>query len=526
MNNKENENLNKNSIKKSNNSTILIPENKQKQEILNEIKQQENLIKDIKVNKHQVNPYLNKIGWICAFCSFLLGYTTGVINGALPFMVDDLKLSPTIIGLVTSSLLIGSAFGSLIAGRLADIFGRKITLMGNTILFIIGTFCYSFSPNSQCLISFRILLGLTIGGFSSVVSVLLAEFSTPECRPRMVTRSFLLLMIGEFGAFIANAVLGILWNEESSIWRWMCILSILPAIFELLLIFWLMPESPRWLVSVGKNSEAKTILHKIRFKSDEADNELTEIEEIKKLEENKGKGGFSFLIEMFGKFRRSLFVGIGIGLSMSSEGGGIIMYYATLMLRDNNGGDTDAALLGNTINGLISLIASAIGLLIISKMPRRRMYLFGVFGSIIPHSITVLLCFLLKNGPLKGWLILSSMLLFLILQQGAIMTVGSLLLTEIFPLRVRGLGVGISLWFAWMNNFLTSFLFPMAVDAFGYSISFIIIIFLCFIIGIFILICVPETQGKSLEKLEMEMKEEYKNSDESINEKQKSELKN
>jgi len=95
------------------------------------------------------------------------------------------------------------------------------------------------------------------------------------------------------------------------------------------------------------------------------------------------------------------------------------------------------------------------------------------------------------------------------------MTVGSLLLTEIFPLRVRGLGVGISLWFAWMNNFLTSLLFPMAVDAFGYSITFVILVILCCIVGIFVLIFIPETRGKSLEKLEMEFQGESK---ESVNE--------
>ncbi|KAL7075489.1 hypothetical protein ACQ4LE_005366 [Meloidogyne hapla] len=490
-------------------------ETKLKEENLTETKISESSLKDIETIQKiepQVNPYLNKVAWICAFCSFLPGYSTGVINGALPFMVDDLQLSPAIIGLVTSSLLIGCAFGSLIAGRLADIFGRKITLIGNTLLFIVGTLCYSLSPNAGCLVGFRILLGLTVGGFSSVVSVLLAEFSTPECRARMVTRNFLLIMVGEFGAFIANAVLGILWNEETSIWRWMCILSILPAIIELALVFWLMPESPRWLISVGRNSEAKIILHKIRYKSEEADAELEEIEKIKKLEEGKVEGGFSIFVEMFGLswFRRSLLIGIGIGLSLAAEGGGIIMYYATLMLRDNNGGDTDAALIGNTLNGLISLVASAIGLLLISKVPRRSFYLFGVFGSVIPHTTTVLFCFLLTNGPLKGWLILSSMLAFLMLQQGAIMTVGSLLLTEIFPLRVRGFGVGISLWFAWMNNFLTSLLFPIAIDTFGYSITFIVLVILCCLIGVFILIFVPETRGKSLEKLEMEFKGENK----------------
>jgi major inositol transporter-like SP family MFS transporter len=134
------------------------------------------------------------------------------------------------------------------------------------------------------------------------------------------------------------------------------------------------------------------------------------------------------------------------------------------------------------------------------------MFLIGLFGSALPHSLIALSCWLLPNGPLKGWFVLAGMLLFLTLQQGAIMTVSWLLLTEMFPLRVRGLAVGLCFWFSWMNNFLTNMLFPLSVNGFGYPITFALIVCLCCTAGLFVLLCVPETRGKSLEQIEIEFK--------------------
>lgn len=154
------------------------------------------------------------------------------------------------------------------------------------------------------------------------------------------------------------------------------------------------------------------------------------------------------------------------------------------------------------------MFASCIALLIIGRIPRRPLFIFGLYGAAFPHALIAFSCWLLPDGPLKGWMVLAGMLLFLCFQQGPIMTVTWLLLSEMFPLRVRGLAVGLTFWFAWMNNFLTNMLFPLSVQAFGYATTFGIIVAICCTTGTFAVIWVPETYGKSLERLEMEFRGE------------------
>jgi MFS family permease len=185
---------------------------------------------------------------ISTFGGLLFGYDTGVINGALPYMQQDLGLTPLTEGLVASSLLFGAAFGALFGGRLADRNGRRGMIMVLAVVFLLGTLGCTFAPNTEVLIAARFILGLAVGGASVTVPVYLAEISPRDRRGRIVTQNELMIVTGQLLAFIFNAYLGNSFGESHGIWRWMLVIATLPAI-ALWIGMNVMPESPRWLAS-------------------------------------------------------------------------------------------------------------------------------------------------------------------------------------------------------------------------------------------------------------------------------------
>ena len=209
------------------------------------------------------NKALKRITAVSTLGGLLFGYDTGVINGALPFIEDDLGLTPLTTGLVTSSLLVGAAFGALMGGRLGDRYGRRRLIMGLAAVFLLGTIGVSLAPNVAVMVAFRFILGLAVGGASAMVPVFLAEMAPAHLRGQMVTRNELMIVSGQLLAFVTNAVLGNVWADETHIWRWMLVIATLPAI-----ALWIgmlrVPESPRWLASIGSFPEAFEVLKKIR----------------------------------------------------------------------------------------------------------------------------------------------------------------------------------------------------------------------------------------------------------------------
>jgi MFS family permease len=185
---------------------------------------------------------------ISTFGGLLFGYDTGVINGALPYMQQDLGLTPLTEGLVASSLLFGAAFGALFGGRLADRNGRRGMIMVLAVVFLLGTLGCTFAPNTEVLIAARFILGLAVGGASVTVPVYLAEISPRDRRGRIVTQNELMIVTGQLLAFIFNAYVGNSFGESHGIWRWMLVIATLPAI-ALWIGMNVMPESPRWLAS-------------------------------------------------------------------------------------------------------------------------------------------------------------------------------------------------------------------------------------------------------------------------------------
>lgn len=453
-------------------------------------------------------PYLRLVSWTCSLGGLLFGYASSSINDSIPFMRRELDLTPAGVGLVTSCFMVGAALGGLIGGRLADRFGRKRTLVLCDGLFIAGTFFTSFAPTLELILPARMLLGFASGGITSAAPVLLAEISTAEYRSQNVTLSLLVLVLGELCVFVVGAVLGNIWYETPSIWRWMNLVVALPAILLLGCHALLVPESPRWLAQQGQPQRAWAILRKMRRTSAQTRNELREIDAVvgdataEGADEQTNSASIGDILTV-PWLRRVLLIGIGIAITQQAYGVAIGMLFGTEVLREA-GLDTKLALVGNIAIGLVSFLASWAGLLLVSRMGRRPLLMIGQVGAICMHVLIVICSAVLPQGVARGWTTLGLLLPFLVFSQGCISTVTWLMAAEIFPLSMRGVGTGICMLAAWSSACAVGQLFPISVHHFGQAWTFSGFVVLGLISLVFVWQFLPETRNKTLEELEQQ----------------------
>lgn len=276
--------------------------------------------------------FARRLTWITAIATLgglLFGYDTGVTNGALSFMVDYFGLDPLQTGLITFTLLIGAAIGAVGSGSIADRLGRKRSILIMAVLFVVGTLGCVFAPQLGILLFARFVLGLAVGASSTVVPVYLAEVAPPERRGSLVSRNELMLVIGQFLAFLLNAIIGNIWGSNDHVWRYMLAVAVIPA---LMLLFGMlrMPESPRWLISQGRVDEARAVLESVR-PLETARLETQAITTI--AEESPGRADIS-LREIFATawLRRLMFLGLGVACFQQLTGVNSVMYYGTQIL--------------------------------------------------------------------------------------------------------------------------------------------------------------------------------------------------
>jgi len=410
------------------------------------------------------NSFLGTIILVSTFGGLLFGYDTGVINGALPFMSEDLGLNSFSEGLVASSLLFGAALGAVFGGRLSDFNGRRKNILYLAILFFVGSIGCTLAPNVMTMVIFRFLLGLAVGGASVTVPTYLAEMSPMEKRGRVVTQNELMIVTGQLLAFVFNAVLGNAMGETTHVWRYMLVIAALPAIF-LFIGMLKVPESPRWLISKGKNDRALRILKQIRDE-DKAVAEFNEIEAAITKESKTQKASVKDMTIPW--VRRIVFLGIGIAIVQQITGVNSIMYYGTEILKDA-GFQTEAALIANIANGLISVIAVCVGIWLLGKVRRRLMLIVGLIGTTSALMLIGIFSKVLEGSVALPYVVLSLTVMFLAFMQGAVAPVTWLLLAEIFPLRLRGFGMGISVFCLWITNFIIGLTFPFYLQLLGYQ---------------------------------------------------------
>lgn len=430
----------------------------------------------------------------------LFGYDTGVVNGALPYMSqpDQLNLTPALEGFVVSALLFGAAIGAVSGGRIADTMGRRKMILALALIFFCAAMGCTLAPSVYVMIPCRFILGLAVGGASVTVPVYLAEVAPSERRGQVVTQNELMIVSGQFLAYLFNAILGVTFEGTAHVWRYMLFLATLPAI-ALFFGMLRMPESPRWLALKGKVSESMTILTKLRGSESHAIAELNEIQDNIAAETSVKQFGWSDFKRPW--VRRILFIGIGVAVATRFTGVNTIMFYGTQILTDAGFG-RQIALIANVANGLTSVLATFVGIWLLGKIGRRTMFLAGLGGTTTSLLVIVLSATYLAGTSALPFVVLTMTIVFLAFMQGCIAPVLWLIIAEIFPLQLRGLGMGICIFCLWIVDFMVGSAFPVLLSEFGLSVAFMFFVVTGIIAMIFVKTCVPETRGKSLEEIE------------------------
>ncbi|WP_455818654.1 sugar porter family MFS transporter [Pseudomonas cerasi] len=446
---------------------------------------------------------ISTIGGLC------FGYDTGVISGALLFMGKDLGLSPTAEGFITSSLLFGAAMGSLLGGMLSDKQGRRKNLLWVAVIFAFGALATSLAWNVESMLVARFILGLAVGCASVTVPIYIAELAPANQRERLVTVNELMIVTGQFLAYSVNAGIVNAYPELSHSWRLMLAIPAIPGVLLWLGMLW-MPESPRFWVQKGKEQKAREVLFTLR-EAQEVDKEIREIKKIIEIDNSKVR----FRDEIRKKWVVQLILtGLMIVLATRVTGVNTIMYYAPTVLKSTGLGDA-AAVTAAVANGLISILATVFGIFIIAKLPRRKIFMGGQIGVTIA-LVMIGLAFKLffhdetingvvsLHGNFDGasYIILGLMSLFLIFMQGLIAPVFWLMLSEIYPLRIRGMGMGIAVFGLWAFDFVIQSVFPILLSHYGGGATFGIFGLSNIVMLILLFKYLPETQGMTLEEIE------------------------
>ena len=434
------------------------------------------------------------------------GYDTGIIAGALPFMTlpldqGGLGLNPVSEGLITASLIVGAAIGSLASGYLSDRFGRRVTLRMLSLLFIVGALGTATAPSVPFMVAARFLLGIAVGGGSATVPVFIAEIAGPSRRARLVSRNELMIVSGQLLAYVLSAVLAALLHTPG-IWRYMLAIAMVPGVLLLIGTFFV-PPSPRWLASKGRFDEAQDVLEQLRDTKDAAKREVVEMKAQEK-EAHKRVAARDLLRQPW--VLKLLLIGVGLGFTAQFTGVNAFMYYTPIILK-HTGMGTNAALTATIGNGIVSVIATLLGIWAIGRYGRRHLLMTGLVIVIMMQAALGCVLMFMPQNLTQSYAALACILVFLLFMQMCISPVYWLLMSELFPMQVRGLLTGTAVSMQWLFNATVAFLFPIAVDTLGNPTFFV---FAAINIGslIFVFLCLPETKGKSLEQIEKHMKKE------------------
>ena len=436
---------------------------------------------------------------VAALGGLLFGYDTGVINGSLKFVQLKLDLSPAMKGLAASSALLACIFGAAFAGALSDRLGRKKVLMLSAILFLISAVGTALPQNIAQFILFRFIGGLGVGAASMTSPMYIAEISPAGIRGRMVSVNQFAIVFGMLSVYFVNYFIAGLgdqaWNTETG-WRWMFGSEAVPAVLMLVLLF-CVPESPRWLTKQNQKNKALQILSRVDGE-EYAKQEIQVIEETLSLESGS-------LSQLFSPgMRVVLLIGVVLAVLQQITGINVFLYFGSEIFEKLGGENIDAALLQQVVVGAVNLLFTVIAIRTVDKIGRKPLMLIGSTGM----GVALFAMGIAGYSQATGAWLLIFVLVYIAAFALSVGPVTWVILSEIFPTKIRGRAMGIATVCLWGANTVVSQTFPVMdenaflIEKFHHGFPFFIYGVMCVVLVIFVARVVPETKGLTLEDIE------------------------
>eukprot|EP01018_Ginkgo_biloba_P034287 Gb_16226 [translate_table: standard] len=522
------------------------------------------------------NPFVLNLALSAGLGGLLFGYDTGVISGALLYIRDDFKsvdrntrLQETIVSMAVAGCIIGAAFG----GWFADRFGRKTTLLGSDVVFVLGAVLMSAAPGPPLLIAGRILVGLGVGLASVTVPIYISEVSPANVRGALVAINGLLLTGGQFLSYLINYA----FTRVSGTWRWMLGASAVPAILQFILMAFL-PESPLWLYRKKKEENAVSILEKI-YSSEQVE---VEVEALRKsIEAETDEDGSTRKIQYIQLWKRkdirfALLAGVGIQMFQQFVGINTVMYYSPTIVQLAGYASNQTALLLSLVTAGLNVVGTLISMYLVDKSGRRKLLICSLIGVILSLALLSGIFYQTsEDSPLVspkaslqlsknmtcpayesatgtwdcmrcikaqtecgfcaasrnqdvcasasrewfskgcpshyGWVALIGLGMYIIFFAPGMGTLPWIINSELYPLSYRGVCGGIAGTVNWISNLIVAQTFLTLTETIGTWKTFMIFGCIALVALVFVIFAVPETKGLSFEQVEKMMQDRVEN---------------
>ncbi len=396
------------------------------------------------------------IASIAATGGLLFGFDTGVISGAIPFLQDYFVLTDSQVENITALGLIGAVMGALFTGRITDYLGRKKVILASAFVFATGAVWTGFAPSVTQLMISRFYLGLAIGISSFSVPLYISEISPTKIRGTLVSMFQLLITVGILAAYLSDNVFAD--NNNLECWRPMLWVGVVPALILFIGMFF-MPETPRWLMSKGREEEAKKVLDRIE------DPEFVDASMAAMKSDiaiDRDQEGFRVIFKPW--LRNALIIAVGIMFFQQFVGINTVIYYSPKIFLAAGFQGAEAAIAASVIVGAVNVFFTIVSLFVIDKLGRRKLFFIGVSGIFVA-LVGMGLGFMLPGAG--KWFLVISMLFYIAFFAISLGPLGWLMVTEVFPTKVRGLGASIGSLSNWGFNTLVVWTFFKMANAIG-----------------------------------------------------------
>lgn len=440
--------------------------------------------------KSEVKIFVYVAVGIAAVGGLLFGYDTGVISGAILFIKKQFSLSATMEEIVVSAVLVGAVMGALIGGALTSRFGRRKLIILAGIIFTVSAFGTALAPSIPWLIAAMIVSGIGIGIASFISPMYIAQVVPAKVRGSLVVVNMLAITSGIVIAYLVDYAFSF-----SGQWRYMFGLAAIPSI-GLTIGMWWLPDSPRWLISRSKIEQAKQILQRFRTEADVG----PEIADTQQSMNIQGMGGIKGLSQP--SLRMPLIVGLGLAIFQQITGINTVIYYAPTIFKFAGISAVGPAILAGAGLTMVMWVFHVLAIFLLDRIGRRPLLLFGVAGQVIGLAILGAAFHFPQLASFKSYVAIGGLVIYVACFAFGLGPIFWLLISEIYPLKVRGAAMSAVTVTNWALNLAVAVTFLTLVGVLGHAGTFWLYGIIAIGAWVFFYLLVPETKGKTLEQIE------------------------